>query len=393
MMQEHISNIDVVKIASDMVKMPSCSLTECHESDVAAYIYDILCKEGISAMLTEAAPGRFNVTGIIGGTGAGRSLMLCGHLDTVPAYGMNDPYSGLVKGGKLYGRGSCDMKGPLAAMLAAIIGIKRSATLLNGDLIFAGVIDEEEKGKGVEYLARHGPFVDAAVVGEPTGMRIALGHKGLEWLKIEVFGKKVHGGRMNEGVNAITMAGMLIDRIHGEYTRVLNQRTHSVLGHPTINIGKIEGGDQPSTVPGTCMLEIDRRWIPGENLEQVYEELSAIIADLHRQNPKFKAELKSYFQPEELLAHNPFCTEETNPVVQSALNVMRKLGIGNLEPTVFPAWSDAGILSGFTQAKSIVMGPGDLALAHTSEEHIAIDDLEKAAQFYGALALDYCGRA
>ena len=123
--------------------------------------------------------------------------MLSGHLDTVPAYGMENPFSGREADGILYGRGACDMKGPLAAMLAAFIGIKRSAMQLLGDLVFTGVIDEEEMGKGVEYLALHGPFVDGAVIGEPTNMRLALGHKGLEWMKINVFGKK--GSRRQDG--------------------------------------------------------------------------------------------------------------------------------------------------------------------------------------------------
>lgn len=390
-LQDHIARIDVVKLASDLVKIPSCCLSDRRENDVAAYIYDLFHKEGIPAELTEAEIGRYNVTGLVKGTGRGRSLMLCGHLDTVPAYDMNDPLSGSAKDGKLYGRGSCDMKGPLASMLAAIIGLKRSGVQLQGDLVFAGVIDEEEMGKGVDHLALHGPFVDGAVIGEPTGMRIALGHKGLEWLKITVLGKKVHGGKMELGVNAIAMAGKLIQRIYDEYVPMLNGREHPVLGHPTINIGKIEGGDQPSTVPGSCTLEIDRRWIPGESLEQVYDELSVILTELQRQEPKFRAELAGYYPPGKLLRHAPFCTESIDPIVQSAQKAMDQIGLENKQLTAFPAWSDGGILTGYTKAKCIVIGPGDLALAHTPEECIETKDLEKAARFYGALAVDYCG--
>jgi acetylornithine deacetylase/succinyl-diaminopimelate desuccinylase len=390
-LQDHIASVDVVKLASDLVKIPSCWLTEHREKDVAAYIYDLLRKEGLPAEQTEAEPGRFNVTGLLKGTGKGRSLMLCGHLDTVPAYDMQNALSGLVRDGKLYGRGACDMKGPLAAMLAALIGVHRSGIQLQGDLVFAGVIDEEEMGKGVDYLAIHGPFVDGAVIGEPTGMRIALGHKGLEWLKITVLGKKVHGGRMELGINAIAMAGRLIEQIYHEYVPILNQRTHPVLGHPTINIGRIEGGDQPSTVPGNCTLEIDRRWIPAESLEQVYDELSAILTELQRQDPRFRAELTGYYPPGKLLRHSPFCTEETDPIVQSAQSSLKQSGFDNIQLTAFPAWSDAGILTGYTKARCIVIGPGDLALAHTPEEYIETQDLEKAARFYGALAVDYCG--
>ena len=381
----------MVGIASNMVKIPSYSLLENSESEMATYIHETLSAEGITTQLKEVEPGRFNVTGTLKGSGNGRSLMLCGHMDTVPAYGMEDPFSGRVEDGKLYGRGSCDMKGPLAAMLAAFIGIKRSGITLKGDLIFAGIIDEEQTGKGVEYLAKNGPFVDGAVIGEPTDMRLALGHKGLEWLKIDVIGKKVHGGNMDKGINAIAMASRLIARIYGQYTPLLKRRKHPVLGHPTINIGKIKGGDQPSTVPGICTLEVDRRWIPEENLDQVYAELSAIITKLQQQDPKFNAEIKSFFSTVDLLPHKPFYTEESDPLVQSANNALRQLRSQKRKPTVFPAWSDAGVLAAYTQAKCIIMGPGDLTLAHTSEEFIEIKSLEQAAIFYGMLAQDYCG--
>lgn len=382
----------MVSIAANLVRIPSYSGLENSESAVAAYIHELLTAEGIQTDLTEVEAGRFNVTGILQGTGKGRSLMLCGHLDTVPAYGMEDPFSGRVECSKLYGRGSCDMKGPLAAMLAAFISIKRSGILHPGDLIFAGVIDEEQMGKGIEYIAQHGPFVDATVIGEPTDMRLALGHKGLEWLKINVYGKKVHGGSMDKGINAIAMASRLIARIYGQYAHILKRRRHPMLGYPTINIGKIEGGDQPSTVPGLCTLEIDRRWIPEENIEQVYDELTAIITKLHQQDPKFNAEIKSFFPTGELLPHKPFCTDESDPIVQSAYRAMRQAKYKKMKPTVFPAWTDAGILAAFTQTKCIIIGPGDLTLAHTSEEFIETEDLKRAAQFYGNLALDYCGK-
>lgn len=390
-MEEQIAKIDVVGIASNMVKIPSYSLLENSESEVAAYIHELLRSEGIRSELKEVEPGRTNIIAVLKGTGGGRSLMLCGHMDTVPAYGMSDPFSGRVEAGKLYGRGSCDMKGPLAAMLAALIGIKRAGIPLKGDLVFAGVIDEEQTGKGVEYLAKNGPFVDGAVIGEPTDMRLALGHKGLEWLKIDVFGKKVHGGNMDKGINAIAMASKLIERIYGQYTPELKRRKHPVLGHPTINIGKIEGGDQPSTVPGICTIEVDRRWIPEESLDQVYAELSAMISELHHQDPNFNAELKSYFSTDDLLPHKPFFTEESDPLVQSTDHALQLYQYPKIEHTVFPAWSDAGILAAYTAAKCIIMGPGNLTLAHTSEEYIETQSLEQATKIYGHLALKYCG--
>lgn len=316
--------------------------------------------------------------------------MLCGHLDTVPAYDMKDHLSGEIRDGRLYGRGSCDMKGPLSAMLCALADIKSSGAALKGDLIFAGVVDEEEMGKGIEHIALNGPFIDGAVIGEPTGMRLALGHKGLEWIKIDVFGKKVHGGKMENGINAIAMAGLLIQRLHNEYTKVLNARIHPVLGSPTINVGRIYGGDQPSTVPGICTLEVDRRWVPEETLEQVYEELERIFEDIRKTEPRFKATAGGFYPVSEILPHRPFCTDIVEPIVVDALRVLERIGATDLRPTFFPAWTDAGVLAGFTDAKCIVVGPGELELAHTSIESIDCIELELARSFYRELAIEFC---
>jgi acetylornithine deacetylase/succinyl-diaminopimelate desuccinylase family protein len=389
---DQVRLIDVVKLTSELVKIPSCSETDFHENDVALYICNLLRENGLQADLSEALPGRFNVISVIKGRGEGPSLMLCGHMDTVPAYDMKDHLSGSVIDGVLHGRGACDMKGPLTAMLAAFIAVKQSGVALAGDLVFAAVIDEEETGKGVEHLAKHGPFVDAAVIGEPTNMQLALGHKGLEWISITVIGKKVHGGRMHEGINAIEMASRLIQKIYAEYVPILDTREHPILGKPTINIGKIEGGDQPSTVAGSCTISIDRRRVPEETQDQVYDELEYLISALHEVDSRFTANLTSYFPMSSLMDHKPFCTALDDPLAVSALFCMNQLSMENTTPTVFPAWTDAGILAGFTQAKCIVIGPGDLALAHTANESIEISQIEQAAQFYAALAFAYCNK-
>ncbi|GAB1475469.1 ArgE/DapE family deacylase [Bacillota bacterium] len=389
--KESIASVDVVGIASDLIRIPSFSFMENQERDVAFYIYDLFRREGIEAELIELMPGRYNVTACLSGSGGGKSLMLSGHLDTVPAYDMGVPFSGKIIDGRLHGRGACDMKGPLASMIAAMIGIHRSGIPLKGDLIFTGLIDEEEKGKGVEYLIEHGPFADASVTGEPTGMQPAIGHKGLEWIRVSVFGKKVHGGRKDEGINAIDMASRIIARIQDEYVPKLNRRKHPLLGYPTINVGKIQGGDQPSTVPGSCTIEIDRRWVPEESLNQVYEELEEIIGAVQKEYPGFRAEVSGVFLPGELLAHEPFCIDEKDPLIQSVQRAFELTDKPYEGVTTFPAWSDAGVMAYYTDMKCIIMGPGDLALAHSGNESIGVDELTAAALIYGCLAWDYCG--
>ncbi|MCR3954890.1 MAG: M20 family metallopeptidase [Gudongella sp.] len=381
----------VAELASTLVRIPSCYDTFNSESALAMHIHSIFEEEGISSKLVEIEENKFNVVATLKGRGGGRSLMLCGHLDTVPAYDMVDHLSGAIRDGRLYGRGSCDMKGALAAMIYAMVDIKRSGVELKGDLVFAGVIEEEIGGKGIEHVAKYGPFVEGAVIGEPTGMMVALGHKGLEWIKVDVKGKKVHGGKMDKGINAIVMAGILIDRIHREYTQVLKGRNHPILGSPTINIGRIWGGDQPSTVPGSCTIEIDRRWVPEETLDQVYQELENLIDSIRSEEPRFSASVRSYKEPNEIPPHRPFCTDLTDPLAGKAMKVLGRLGMEEIKPIAFPAWSDAGVLADFTDAQCIIVGPGDLELAHTADESIAVKELGVARCFYRELAVDYCG--
>ena len=145
---EELKKVDVAKLTSDMIKIPSYSFMENQEQEIAQYIYDVFQLEGIESELVEIKPGRYNVYGRIAGGGKGRSLMLSGHIDTVPAYDMADAFSGRIAEGKIYGRGACDMKGPVAAMMAVLIAFRRAGITLPGDVVFAGLADEEEQGRG-----------------------------------------------------------------------------------------------------------------------------------------------------------------------------------------------------------------------------------------------------
>lgn len=393
-----LKTIDTVKIASDLVRIPSYTFLEKQEKEVALYIRDLFLSEGIPAEIPEVEENRYNVTAVLSGTGGGRSLMLSGHMDTVPVYDMQDPFSGRIAEGRVYGRGACDMKGPLAAMIAAMIGIKRAGIELPGDLYFTGVIDEEEQGKGVGYLIKNGPHTDAAIVGEPTSMRIAVGNRGLEWIKIEIYGKKVHGGAQVEGISAIQMASRLVDRIYSVYAPAIAKRKHPILGQATINVGRICGGDQPSTVAGSCTLEIDRRWIPGESTEQVYRELNELIEALHQEDERFSAKVKNYYETAALPPHKPFCTDSNDPLVLAAVSAVMQNETekgrtdfeAKTELTYCPCWTDAGMIAALTDTTCIILGPGEMALAHTPDESIGTEELAEATAIYALLAMEYC---
>lgn len=398
-METTIDRNELWQLASALVQIPSCPSARGGEKAMAEYILQLFRKEGIDAELKKVCKGRTNVYASIKGSGGGKSLMLTGHLDTVPAYGMENPFRGEIRDGRLYGRGSCDMKGPLSAMIQAVISMKRSGIKLKGDLYFAGVIDEEETGRGTEDLVKNGPYTDGAIIGEPTNLRIGAGNKGLEWMEILVKGKTVHGGAMEKGINAISKAARLITRLETEYIPKLEEKRHPLLGPPTLNFGTIEGGDQPSSVPGRCVIRVDRRWVPEETLEEVYAGMQSVIDQLKREDPQFDAELRDMFEQDDLLPHQPFSTDEADPLIVSARRAMHRVeresglpeGSFRQELTVFPAWSDAGFISNLTKASCIILGPGDLTVAHTREESIALADIHKAACLYKTIGMEYCG--
>ena len=388
---DEINQIDIAAMTSEMIQIPSYTGMDRQEEKIAGYIYQFFCDYGIDVWYQEVSPGRPNVIAKLPGTAGGNSLMLSGHIDTVEPYDMNDALSGKINDGLILGRGACDMKGPLAAMMAAIAGIKKSGIRLKGDLFFSALVDEEMEGTGVEMLVRDGPIATSTIMGEPTGMAICLGHKGLEWIRVKILGKKVHSGNMEMGINAIAMAAHFIEYIEKKYKAKLANRTHPILGNATINVGIIGGGDQPSTVPDLCEIALDRRYLPSETRDQVYSELREIEDELIKEYPDFRAYIEPYFGDFELLPHDPFCSDSGIDLVKSVKKARGLVGADEGELSAFPAWSDAGIISNYSSSECIVMGPGDLSLAHSIRESIGVDELKEAALIYGMTATDYCG--
>ena len=384
------AELDVESLALDLIGIPSYSHTPRQEEKVADYIVSYFEKYGIEVKLQQVEEGRPNVIAKIPGNG-GPSIMFNGHIDTVPPYDMKDPFAGIIENGNIRGRGACDMKGPIAAMMTAMAAIKLAGVTPGGDIYFSAVVDEEEKGIGIEALIRNWPNVDAVIVGEGTNLDICLGHKGLEWIKIKVSGKKTHSGNAKAGINAIAMAGRLIAYLADEYELILDARIHPILGQSSINIGTIAGGDQPSTVADFCQLNIDRRFIPEETWEQVYQELIQATEVMKARYPGFSAEVSNFFEEGELLPHLPFCTDENRPIVAAIKQTIR--GQLGKEPKIrgLSAWTDAGMIHSQTNADCIVFGPGSLNLAHTAHESIPIDQLRQAVLLYSGIALKFVG--
>jgi acetylornithine deacetylase/succinyl-diaminopimelate desuccinylase len=407
-----IKKVSPTGIAADLVRIASYADAPGSELAVCEYLKELFDDADIPSGIQEAAPGRYNFIATMAGDGVckdgvrepkssqPRSLAFCGHTDTVAAYDMADPLSGRVSDGILYGRGSVDMKGALAAMAVALLAMNAAGVQTAGDLVFAAVCDEEESGVGAADFIKCGPRTDGVIIGEPTSLIPCIGQKGLEWIRVRVIGKKTHGGNAAQGINAVTMAARFIARIETDYIPILNARAHQVLGAPTINIGRIEGGDQPSTVPGECEILLDRRCVPSETTEQIYDELHTLADKLKKEDPRFSAEIEPMFEtPAGGLEHRPFSSDIHDPLITAAAEAIFELGIDPHHTafpqkdglSVFPAWADAGFIANYTNSSCIILGPGDLGLAHSPDECIDTAEIERAALMYALIAMKYSG--
>ncbi len=383
---------DVIGLIADLVAIPSHPPNSGQEKEIAHYIQRFFKSEGIESRVIHVEDDRYNVTAVLRGTVGAKRLLLTGHMDTVPVYDMENPYKVSQRSGKLYGRGTVDMKGPLACMMMAMAALKRLKVPLEEDVWFAGVIDEEEKSLGTIALIEAGLKVDAAIVGEPTDLEICMAHRGLEWLEFEIVGKTVHGGRQSEGINAIQKATQFITLLEERMKSSLSERIHPVAGSSTMNLGTINGGTQPSTVAGRCVLTVDRRWIPGESYENVLKEYQDVITELSQKDPKFKCHMRvmesSVMKPG--YVHEAMEIDPDSEIIKSLTDAIQAVSGTTPNRTYFPAWSDAGLLSTYANIPTIVFAPGQLESAHSKDEFISVNQLMPAVKAYALTAALYC---
>ncbi|MGD0423127.1 MAG: ArgE/DapE family deacylase [Candidatus Bathyarchaeia archaeon] len=324
---------------------------------------------------------RSNVIAILKGAGGGRSLMLNGHMDTVGVEGMTiKPFLPSVEQGRLSGRGACDMKGGIAAMIGAVKTIAESPTRLRGDLMFAAVVDEEHMSLGTKKLTEEYK-ADAAIVGEPTRLRIATAHKGFSWLEIETRGKAAHGSVPEKGRDAIVYASMVALEMKNLQRR-LSTRTHPLLGSPKIHTSTIEGGTDWSTVPDRCLLRIERRTLPGETSSPV-KEFESIFDTIKSECPEFEAEVRlNYEMP-------PLETVVSEPIVRTLQDALSQVTEVSVDVVGVPYWTDGALLANRSMP-TCIFGPGDISLAHSSNESVDLEEVMQAAQTYFMTAQRFC---
>jgi acetylornithine deacetylase len=369
----------------DMIAIPSVNPFDeepragFREQEMAAFYGDHMSDLGLEVGSCEVAPGRPNVWGILKGRGDAPSLMLCGHLDTVGIEDYPDAFAARVEDGRVYGRGSCDMKAGLAAYLEVARLIRRADISLAGDLVVAGLADEEHQMIGSRHLGKHGPWADYGIIGEPSDLTICPAHKGQVGLHIRTFGKAVHSGRPELGVNAIEAMSHVIEALRGYGDELKTRGAHQLCGHGRVSPNVISGGTIVSTVPDFCQMEVDRRTLPGETKEDVLREYRALLDGLAASSSAFRYEISG-----PTMDIPPLDISIDSPVVQSVVRAYE--GILGDEGTVgaFFGGTDAPNL-GFP---TLVFGPGSVAQAHSRNEFVEIDDLIAATRIYLWSALD-----
>ena len=370
-------------IAVDSVN-PSLVPGAAGEAAVARTIAEAMRGIGLTVEMQEAAPGRPNVVGTLQGRVGGRSLMFCGHIDTVGAAGMKAPFDPAERDGKIFGRGSQDMKSGVAAMIDAARVISESGGLAAGKLVIACVVDEEHASIGADALVTRWR-ADAAVVTEPTDLQVAIAHKGFEWVEIETEGRAAHGSRPREGRDAIRLMARVLAGLDQLDKQLQSKAPHRLLGTASLHASLIEGGRELSSYPDRCHLQMERRTVPGEAPGTAARELDELLARLRAEDPDFKAASK------EMFARSPYEIGANHELPQAMLRAIGTLAPAHprtLAPIGMSFWTDAAIL-GDAGIPSILYGPTGAGL-HSVEEWVEAKSVTTCRDALVALARDWC---
>jgi acetylornithine deacetylase ArgE len=371
----------VLEIARDFVRIGSVNPMgrgiegpTIGETRLTSRLEHLLEAIGARCRRQPVAPGRDNLVAELSWPGAGRPVMLEAHQDTVPVDGMTvAPFDAEVRGGRLYGRGACDVKGGMAAIIAAMERLALEKPRGAASVVAAFTVDEESGFSGVRRLARDLPrHIAFAVVAEPTRLEVVVAHKGLVRWKVRTIGRSCHSARPADGVNAVYRMAPVLSALEQYANDLAGRRTHPLLGGPTLSVGVIRGGTSVNTVPGSCEVEIDRRLLPGEDPAGAVDDCRTFLG---RRLPGLEFEVEPAW-----ISDLALDTPADSEVVRVSLAAVRKV-LGRAEPVGVPYGTDGSKLAE-AGLPTVVIGPGDIAQAHTVDEWIEIDQLERAVEVY-----------
>lgn len=348
------------------------------EGAIAAVVAEWLRDAGLEVEAREVAPGRPNVVARLRGDG-GPSILLNAHMDTVGVAGMDEPFHPRVEGDRLYGRGAYDMKGGLAAIMLAAQSVVRAGGN-GGDLILTAVVDEEYASLGTQRVVQS-LRADAAIVTEPTGLRICAAHKGFAWISVETAGRAAHGSKPDLGVDAIAHMGRVLADLEDLARELAERSQHPLLGAGSVHASLIEGGQELSSYPAHCRLQIERRTVPGELPDAVRREIEERLEARARQDPTFSARSDLF------LWREPFEVSLDEPVVRGLQEAARE--VLGASPPVYgdTPWMDAALLSS-AGIPTVVFGPGG-AGAHAIEEYAFISEVAACARILARTVMGF----
>ena len=361
-----------IELTQELVEIDYQNPTH-NEKEIAEFIKDFLEDLKLYAEIEEFDKNRSSVVASIG---KGEGLLLNGHIDTVPPVSewTKDPFKAKVEGNKIFGLGSSDMKGGVAAILIAVSKLAKEK--FKRKLLLTFVADEEVSQRGSEHLIakRKDLFKDVeyGIVAEPTELKIVNAQKGICDFKVYFSGKAAHASIPEKGDNAIYKATAFVEELKN-LIKDLSKNKNRVLGSPTINVGRIEGGIKFNIVPDNCFVEVDRRLIPGETVESAKEELEKILKKLHIDG-----------KVENLGGRLPLQISEKSKIIQELLKIKK------LKLSYFSGYTEAELYKTKAGVECIVFGPGTGSCIHSGDEYIEIDQLKEATRIYEQLIRNWC---
>lgn len=380
-----IDAVYITRVLQDLVRInsvnPVLDPSAPGEREIAEYVGDAMSALGADVQYHEPRPRRVSVVARLGGSAPGRSLMLNAHADTVDVAGMDEPFSGALRDGRVYGRGAFDMKGGLAAMMGAMKALADAGSPHGGEILLAAVADEEYASLGTEDLVKH-YRPDAAIVTEPTALDVCLAHKGFAWFEVTTRGRAAHGSRFDLGVDANMRMGRVLADLEALERDLRGRAPHPLLGPPSLHAATLAGGSGLSTYAATCRLQIERRTIPGESREAVTNEIRDLLLRLVERDHTFEADF------EVLLVREPFEVSQDAAIVRALMDAAAAV-LGR-RPTYVgqTPWMDAALLAD-AGAETVVMGATG-AGAHAKEEWVDLASVHQLAQCLAEAAVRYC---
>ncbi|MGH8068425.1 MAG: M20 family metallopeptidase [Candidatus Entotheonellia bacterium] len=373
-----------VRLLTECVKLPTVNPPG-NEKLAADWLAEQLEHRGFSPRVDDLGGNRANIVTVLRGTGEKPALVFNGHLDVVPVGDTpwtHDPFGGVRVNGRLYGRGTSDMKSGLMAMVMAADALQQTGVRLKGDLILSGVADEETGALGAKSWVQAGGLqgVGAIVIGEPTNLEVYIAEKGAFWLEITTYGKTAHGSMPDLGINAVMH---MTAALHALTRLSLPYQAHPLFDKPTMNVGTIVGGNKTNVVPDRCTVTIDLRTLPGMRHEDVLQDIRQTLDGLREAIPDFAYAIRV------MAERAPVASDPHAPIVETALAIL-EAGGRRETPKATPGFAtDASVFQPASGAPFLIFGPGIPQLAHQPNEYVEIDTYLRSIELFCELAVKY----